>query len=369
MQFKGYFAVTSATVQGGSSMRVWGDVSIASFEGGFEFNAIIYLTPKFRFETDIHVYAGVEVFDIDFASVDITGSLSGPGRWRITGRAKIHTPWPLPDFSFHVDESWGEDRETTVRKLRLADELKAEIEKVANWSAQLPLAGDAFATFAKLPAPPEGDTSLLAHPNAVLQFVQKRMPLAKPLDKLGSDAIEGEKSIDIDKLLFGAIEKAPDRKLTDDFPAAQFLKIAEDDLLSKPSFDRFDSGVEAGQRDYQFGAHVPELFDYEEVNLSSKNAGSTIALAGLLDLSHVQWALDNGAAGRSDLRRKAKLRPEVQARINVNPAPLKLLDADAGTMAGTTLAGAAARSFWHAQDAALMQGSAEVVEAFETFAL
>jgi hypothetical protein len=370
MQFKGYFAVTSATVQGGASMRVWGIVGIATFEGGFEFNAIIYLTPKFRFETDIHIYAGVEVFGLDFASVDITGMLAGPGRWHIAGRATIHTPWPLPDFSFHVDEKWGEDRETIVRKLRLADELKAELEKAANWSAQLPLAGDAFATFAKLPAPPEGETSLLAHPNAVLQFVQKRMPLAKTLDKLGSDSIDGEKSIDIDKVVFGTIEKAPDRRLDDNFPAAQFLKLDEDDLLAKPSFGRFGAGLEVGQRDYQFGANQPEVYDYEEVNLSSKNVEPTITLAGLLELGHLHWALEHGAAGRSDLRRAAKLRPELPVKINVDPPPLKLLDADAGTMAGSALAGAAATSFWQAHDAASMRGgTTEVVEAFETFSV
>ena len=152
MEFKGYFAVTSATVQGGSSMRVWGDVGIAAFEGGFEFNAIIYLVPKFRFEVDIHVWAGVEVFDIDFASVDIYGMLAGPGRWHIVGRATIHTPWPLPDFDFDVDETWGEDRETTVRKIKLVDELKKELESLdetgtpVNWSAVLPVANDGFVT-------------------------------------------------------------------------------------------------------------------------------------------------------------------------------------------------------------------------------
>ena len=202
MEFKGYFAVTSATVQGGSSMRVWGDVGIAAFEGGFEFNAIIYIVPKFRFEVDIHVWAGVEVFGIDFASVDIYGMLAGPGRWHIVGRATIHTPWPLPDFDFDVDETWGEDRETTVRKIKLVDELKKELESLdetgtpVNWSAVLPVANDGFVTLVKLPPTP----GLLAHPNSLLQFVQKRMPLAKKLNKLGSDAIEGEKEIAIDTL-------------------------------------------------------------------------------------------------------------------------------------------------------------------------
>jgi hypothetical protein len=368
MEFKGYFAVTSATVQGGSSMRVWGDVGIAAFEGGFEFNAIIYIVPKFHFEVDIHVWAGVEVFGIDFASVDIYGLLAGPGRWHIVGKATIHTPWPLPDFSFHVDETWGEDRQTTVRKLKLVDELKKELEgqndagTPVNWSAVLPVANDGFVTLVKLPPTP----GLLAHPNALLQFVQKRMPLAKALNKLGSDAIEGEKQIAIGDLTFGPIVKPADRKLDDSFPIAQFIDMKEDDLLGKPSFDRFESGFEVGQRDYVFGAAVAEKFDYEEVNLSTPPSITIIAALGLFESGHMSWALDNGAAGRSPLRHKAARQPEVDAKIKVNPPPLQTLDTGTGAMVGTSLSGRASQSFWHAQDAALAAGQGvEVVEAFE----
>ena len=368
LQFRGYFAVTSATVQGGSAMRVWGDVGIASFEGGFEFNAIVYLVPKFHFEVDLHVYAGVHVFGIDFASVDIYGQFEGPGRWRIVGRAEIHTPWPLPDFGFHVDESWGEDRETTVRRIALAGELKRELENAGNWSAQLPQAGDAFATFAKPPPAPDADRVLLAHPNAVLQFVQKRLPLAKKLDKLGTDAIDGEASIAIDKLLFGELPpQSPDRRLQDNFAAAQFFQMKEDDLLAKPSFDRFEAGFEVGQSDYLFGAAQPDVFDYEECNLSTPQAAGFIARGALTTVAHAQWALSLGAAGRSPLRRAQALRPELERKIAVDPPPLKALDAAAGTMAGLALPGAAARSVWHAEDVVAAGGrSLHVVEAFET---
>lgn len=371
LEFKGYFAVTSATVQGGASLRVWADIGIASVEGGFSFDAIIYLVPKFRFECDLHVYAGVEVFGIDFASVDIYGRFAGPGRWQIVGRAKIHTPWPLPDFTLEVDESWGEDRATPVRRLRLADELKRELENVGNWSAQLAQGGDAFVTFAKLPAAPDGDKTLLAHPNAVLAFVQKRLPLAKALDKLGSDGIDGERQVAVDRLAFGAIPKPPDRRLDESFSAAQFLDLKEDDLLGKPSFGRFEAGFEVGQRDYLFGTAIPEVFDYEEVNLSSKNAqAGRVVGAGLLAAGHVAWALEHGAAGRSALRRRKRLQPEVEARIDVQAAPLKALDAAAGTMAGQALGGAAAASYWHAEDAVkALGGGLQVVEAFETLSL
>jgi hypothetical protein len=368
MEFKGYFAVTSATVQGGSSMRVWGDVGIAAFEGGFEFNAIIYLVPKFRFEVDIHIWAGVEVFDIDFASVDIYGMLAGPGRWHIVGRATIHTPWPLPDFDFDVDESWGEDRQTTVRKIRLVDELKKELEgqdesgTPVNWSAVLPVANDGFVTLIKLPPSP----GLLAHPNSLLQFVQKRMPLDKALNKLGSDAIEGEKKIAIETLIVGPFEKPADRKLDDSFPIAQFVDMNEDDLLGKPSFDRFESGLEVGQQEYQFGQAVAEQFDYEEVNLSTPAEPTILAGIGLFAAGHVAWALENGAAGRSPLRHKAQRLPERDVKIAVNPPPLQTLDTGSGAMVGAALTGRASHSFWHAQDAAIAVGQGiDVVEAFE----
>jgi hypothetical protein len=80
----------------------------------------------------------------------------------------------------------------------------------------------------------------------------------------------------------------------------------------------------------------------------------------------MSWALDNGAAGRSPLRGKAHRRPEQDVKITVNPPPLQTMDTGTGTMAGTTLSGRAAQSFWHAQDVALAAGQGvEVVEAFE----
>ena len=365
MKYSGYFAVTSATVQGGSAMRVWGDVGIASFEGGFEFDAIIYIVPKFRFEVDLHVWAGVEVFGIDFASVDIYGMFAGPGRWHVVGRAEIHTPWPLPDFSFHVDETWGEDRVTTVRKLRLALVLKDEIEEVGNWSAQLPQAGDAFATFAKLPK----TQGILAHPNAVLQFNQKRMPLGKTLAKLGTDEIEGATKVAIAQVRFGAVLKTPDKKLDDNFSAAQFFKLSEDELFTKPSFERFESGFEVGQRDYQFGPAKLDLYTYEEVNLSTKNSNSELSHAALTGVGHLVWSQSTSAAGRSELRRAAKLRPEIDVKINVNPPALQTLDKSSGTMLGTALGGASSYSYWAAEDHVKASGkSLQLVEAFETVA-
>ena len=88
IEFKGYFAITSATVQAGAALRAWADVGIASIEGGFGFDAICYLVPKFYFEVDLFAYLDVHVFGIDFASIHLDGMLAGPGRWHIAGNAE-----------------------------------------------------------------------------------------------------------------------------------------------------------------------------------------------------------------------------------------------------------------------------------------
>ena len=162
------------------------------------------------------------------------------------------------------------------------------------------------------------------------------------------------------------ITKPADRKLDDNFPIAQFVDLNEDDLLGKPSFDRLESGFEVGQKDYLFGTTVADKFDYEEVNLSTPVEPSLIVVAGLHTAAHAAWALDMGAAGRSELRARSKLRPETEVKVKVNPPPLQTLDAGAGTMNGAALTGRAAQSFWTAQDVASAAGpGVHVVEAFE----
>ena len=115
----------------------------------------------------------------------------------------------------------------------------------------------------------------------------------------------------------------------------QFIEMNEDDPLGKPSFDRFASGFESGQRDYGFEESVHDTWTYEEVNLSIEKSGvGFLAMPGLLLSAHKNWTLEHGAAARSPLRRKAVLKPE-EARVVINPSPLAALDTSNGTMKAT----------------------------------
>ena len=188
VSFKGYFAITSATIQAGSSLRVWADVGIAGIEGGFGFDAICYLVPRFYFELDLHAYLAVHVFGIDFASVHLEGLLAGPGTLAHRGqRAKVHTPWPLPDFSLSVDEAWGTDRDTPQVTVNVAEQLTKEIANTGNWSAQLPQGSESFLSLADVKA----QKDVLAHPLGTLVFQQKLVPFELRMAKASGSKVSG----------------------------------------------------------------------------------------------------------------------------------------------------------------------------------
>lgn len=328
ISFKGYFAVTSATVQAGSELRVWADIGIASIEGGFGFDAICYLQPKFYFEVDLYAYLAVEVFGLDFASIRLEGHLAGPGHWRIAGLAKVETPWPLPDFTLAVDESWGTDRETPAITVNIADLLGKEIGKIANWSAQLPKGGESYLTLADI----KPSTDLLAHPLGSLLFQQKLVPLELRLAKASGSKISGANEFGNAKLKLtqGADVFATKTPIShkDFFASAQFLELSQDDRLAKPSFEAFPAGFELSDDGYDLGAIVAADLGYEEADLEAprKSRKDRLFSEGLFLEARHGALMQFGSAGLSSLRDKALSQPGLPTAIKVNPPPLMVVD-------------------------------------------
>lgn len=371
ISFKGYFAVTSATLQAGAELRAWADIGIASIEGGLGFDAICYLTPKFYFEVDIFAYLDVHVFGIDFASIHLDGTLAGPGRWHIAGNAEVHTPWPLPDFSVHIDQHFGTDADSPQITVDIADLLGKEITKIGNWTAQLPGGGDAFLSLAKV----DVGTDLLAHPLGSLTFQQKLVPFELKLDKASGSKITGANEFFQGALTLtqggnpASVVTVSAQPANDFFAAAQFLDMSQDDKLAKPSFESFAAGYRLASEDFDMGEIIPELMDYEEADLGAAPVPKLARRrAGEPYFESVQGAsLAFGAAGRSPLRDRALARPAQAAAFKVNPAPVTV--AEKSTLAPAA-GGRTFNSVWRATQAgAAIEGTAaggvQVVELAE----
>ena len=360
ISFKGYFAITSATIQAGSDLRIWADLGIAGIEGGWGFDAICYLVPKFYFEVDLHAYLAVHVFGKDFASVHLEGTLAGPGRWHIVGRAKVHTPWPLPDFSVHIDEAWGTDRDTPKLTVDVAEQLGKEIGRIANWSAQLPKGGEAFLSLADIKA----GTDLLAHPLGTLAFQQKLIPLELRLDKASGSGIKGANEFFSPALKLSQQGNAlpqgkPLSTKHDFFAAAQFLEMSQDDRMAKPSFETFAAGYELGDDSFELGSVVPETLDYEEADLAADRLPRRSRRIGQMGFSEEKHGalMRFGAAGLSPLRDRALMQPAQPADLRVGPAPLVV--ANKGSL--QVVSAETHASFWRAEQTRKFAAGADAV--------
>ncbi len=353
ISFAGYFAITSATVQAGAALKAWADIGIASIAGGIGFDAICYLSPKFYFEVDVFAYLDVHVFGVDFASIYLDGMLAGPGRWHLAGNAKVHTPWPLPDFSVHIDEHFGTDPDTPQITVDVGDLLGKEIAKIANWSAQLPSGGDSFLSLAKI----DPGTDVLAHPLGSLTFQQKLVPFELRMDKASGSKIKGANEFDSGALVLtqgdapAPVGTALAQTTHDFFAAAQFIEMSQNDRLSKPSFESYAAGYQLASEDFEMGDIVPVDLGYEEADLGAvapvPRQMRRKAADAYLEATHGA-TLAFGAAGRSPLRDRALAQPAQATAIKVNPTPVTV--ADKSTLAPAAGAGVFA-SVWRATQA------------------
>ncbi|GEM_PF-2003986 len=354
VKFEGYFAVTSATVQGGSELRVWADIGVASFEGGFGYDVIVYLEPRFHFDADMRIWAKLEILGFTLGA-RIEGMLSGPGQWRAAGQATVDLGF-FGEHSVDFDEQWGSAVDTPLPTEAVETQLAKEIAKAENWSAQLPRPEDAFVTLAKV----EGVTDLMAHPRSPLTFRQKYIPLNATLKRLGTKRPAGPNRFGSPALTLpdgsGSFPASP---VQDHFAAAQFFDVTEQDRLQGPSFEQYEAGVTVAVDNFDTGPRVDDSFDYEEVNLSVDEP-KVISDKHLGILADAQWMYAFGGAARSELRQR--LQPKVKAKMEVAPPGYRVTERDtakAVASSATTYSNAKAHA------ATLAADEFQVAEAFE----
>ena len=87
LRVEGYFAVTANTVQLGGRFEAGISVAVLDARGFIETDAILQLRP-FRFQARIAAGFSVSAGGFDFASVQLSGQISGPGRSWCKGRCR-----------------------------------------------------------------------------------------------------------------------------------------------------------------------------------------------------------------------------------------------------------------------------------------
>jgi hypothetical protein len=367
----GYFAVTPATIQAGMNLVASAKIGPVGLKGEIGFDVLVYLRPDTHFIADFHVIAEVTYHGHTLAGVKVTGTIEGPGRWHIAGKVTFSILWW--DISKSFNESWGDVAALLLAPVSVVGLLVAEVAKPENWSAQLPAGADAMVTL----APRRDDPTLRAHPLGRFVFSQRVAPLGLTLEKYGENPIAGPNRFDVTSVTVGAADgrrqdvTGRSTMVREHFARSQFLKMSEEDKLTRPSFEEIDSGVEFSSAAFEVSQHpLRATLDYDTAYVDfatqqvRRAVPATLKRAGL-EYDRVQELGRHGAAGRAPQRASEQMRDQTDRRICLS-AP-RLAAADRRTFSPIAIDGQATSVQMIAEQRLRATGSprSQIVEAFE----
>jgi hypothetical protein len=247
LRFEGYFAITSNSVQFGASVEVSAKLGPFRIMGFIGFDALIRFEP-FYFSISFKASVRLKWKGRTLAGISVSGTLSGPGPVKFTGRACVEVLFfdICKSGSFEI----GSDAPPVVRQIPSALTMLAlELRDPANLRAATE---DRSVVLRALPANPP----VLA-PTGVI-WEQTRAPLGLLLERF-----EGT------PLGFAETVTASSEQLTgeelDWFAPGSFAELSDAEALTRRSFERLASGVRlaAGPDETSVGVpHDVEVLEF-----------------------------------------------------------------------------------------------------------
>jgi hypothetical protein len=239
-----YFAVTSNSVQFGSSVNVVASVEIwpATYtaKGWFSFDVLLIFSP-FKIVASMSAGVGIYSGDKELMGVQLSLQLEGPEPWYAAGNASFKFFGLKVDFELEVGSTAAGEPKPIVHP---RDDVIAALQSPASWSETAPLDGLASG-ITYVAATPEDDT-VWVRPDHQLTVRQSVAPLNRTLEIVGQALpAPGEELITVTDAGFDTIDVA--WELTNDwFAPAQFEVLSRTDKLTRASFEEMTAGVTFG---------------------------------------------------------------------------------------------------------------------------
>jgi uncharacterized protein DUF6603 len=342
--FSGYVALTSGTVQAGARLDLVAGTDDLGLSGTLGFDVLIQWSPSFAFSAQVHASLGFKFLGATVCAVSLDVLLEGPAPcWHVSGRASIRVLLAKPSFA--VDESWGRQDERPLKAPDVAAEVLRALERPEAWAPVMP-AGGAGILRLRAARPGEEEPPRI-HPLGQLSVRQEVAPLNAPLTRFGAAPLPAPTTLAVDAVAGGGLGKEPKRDL---FAAGQFFTRSEDEQLTMPAFEEFDSGVTVASAGVKRSPNPRSVaMSYED-----KTIGGADGSFHLFAERWVELALASGAVGRSALHadrvRYAAVNPPMLPKVD--PAMDRPVAVDTRTGQYFEVAGVdAARTFAEAAQA------------------
>ena len=331
LRFELYVAATSNTLQFGGtgeltvgvgSFGVYGFVGLDALIHGSKFSAHIAVTLELRFHGSV------------LASLRADLLVEGLGKWHVKGHVSLSLLFWDIDVPF--DESWGEfEAEVEAADVDVLAEVRTSITEQASWASLLPAPTEALVSLRSVQR-----TALSIHPLGRLAIRQAIIPLGVAVSRIGSARpAGGPTAVHVGPVTLTAGLEPEQAQLTGQFARGQYFDLTDDQLLSAPSYEELQSGIELGSEAIRAGVARRTDVEYETILVGA----DAPKRPGKLDVSHLAWVVASGAVARSGLHDSAvNAGPDQSVRI---AAPQSFV-VDTTTMQPATdvLAGAATLS-------------------------
>ncbi len=255
LRYEGYLAVTDGTFQAGARVEVGFDYGI-SVHGYLQFDAIGHYDP---FHVHARLAGGVDVgaLGIDFAGVDFTGVIDGPGPVVIAGEVSVSFLGAEAGWrdSFQIGSGGGSPATPAVIDLlgllvtgaeRTDPAQPLQVPPTALVAAE---AADPLVD-AQPPArdPDDPDLSIMP-PLGSVTWRQTVAPFDTPLQRVRGRKLQAPAQLKLTGLPAGAAAGP-----MDPFAPAAFHELADADKLTLPAYEQLPSGVEFHLTDANVGA-------------------------------------------------------------------------------------------------------------------
>jgi hypothetical protein len=175
-----------------------------------------------------------------------------------------------------------------------------EVPKNTNWKTSTVISAASKVSLREIKPDPD---NMIVHPNTVLSFNQRVVPLEVSIQKFSNKGIDGDKQFSISASIVGTnVPAVLDHTLYDSFAPGNFFEIPKNQKLSRPSFEQMKSG-----KDFTLGTlpavgatPVTKDIDYEIIYIRKKKTAKEGPVT-FLNTGQVILLASGGAAAKSKL--------------------------------------------------------------------
>jgi hypothetical protein len=290
LRAQAYFAVTSNTIQFGARLDLVAEVAGCGLHGFLGFDVLVQLEP-FHFQAQISGGIAVEVASETLAGISLSLALDGPAPWHAIGRGSVDLF--LFSVSFDFELTWGDPAPPRLATPDVAGILQQAFAARDAWTAAPPDLSRSPVQLSAAARKALADGTAV-HPHGRVAGRQRRVPLGITLQRFDRVPIAPQRWDLADPVLAPGVPAQSPAELRDEFAAASYLSLSDDEELGRPAFEPYRAGlafssgdmVVGEARDTNLSWETSTIDDTPLVNLDMR-LGSLTGLLGVASAATV----------------------------------------------------------------------------------